>query len=174
MSRNQRRNRRNKSGTGQTANRNPNRGHSEDRSTGAVLYRSSTETKSSLKTTELIAYAAAVLAVIMTALAVDADREGGNDPFGAESAIRYITYLTIGYLIARGLAKSGSHEIRVRPDTHLADDDASRAPVAHDPATVMDDEDGDQPDGDVEPVDTRAVPSDETQRAGTAQAGAKQ
>jgi hypothetical protein len=30
--------------------------------------------------------------------------------FGADHAWRYITYLTIGYMISRGLAKSGSRE----------------------------------------------------------------
>ena len=109
MSRNKRRNRRNTSGGKSAANR---RGQDavESRSADAVVLRSSSETKSSLKTTELIAYAAAVLAVVMTALAVDGDAEGRNDPFGAEEAIRYITYLTIGYMVARGLAKSGSRD----------------------------------------------------------------
>jgi hypothetical protein len=54
-------------------------------------------------------YIAAVVAVIITALVVGDDvRGGGGDPFGAEQAIRYITFLTIGYMLARGLAKAGS------------------------------------------------------------------
>ena len=74
--------------------------------------RSSTETKSATKTTELIAYAAAVLAVALTAMIVGDGDDGGStsDPFSANDALRYITYLTIGYMIARGLAKSGSRE----------------------------------------------------------------
>jgi nucleoside recognition membrane protein YjiH len=71
--------------------------------------RLSTETKASTKTTELIVYVLAVLAVIITAYAVG-DDNGGADPFGAEHAIRYITFLTIGYMVARGLAKSGSRD----------------------------------------------------------------
>jgi hypothetical protein len=71
--------------------------------------RLSTETKASTKTTELIVYVLAVLAVIITAYAVG-DDNGGTDPFGAEHAIRYITFLTIGYMVARGLAKSGSRD----------------------------------------------------------------
>jgi len=69
-------------------------------------------TKASTKTTELIAYAAAVLAVVITALLVGDHDAGGRsaDPFSANDALRYITYLTIGYMIARGLAKSGSHD----------------------------------------------------------------
>jgi hypothetical protein len=72
--------------------------------------RLTTETKSAIKTTELLAYLGAVLAVIITALAVGQGNDGGADPFSALDAIRYISYLTIGYMIARGLAKSGSRD----------------------------------------------------------------
>jgi hypothetical protein len=41
------------------------------------------------------------------------------DPFSALDAIRYISYLTIGYMVARGLAKSGSRE-------HYFDDSDAR------------------------------------------------
>ncbi len=72
--------------------------------------RLTTETKASVKTTELIVYVGAVIAVIITAYAVGANGHGGPDPFSALDAIRYITYLTIGYMIARGLAKAGSRD----------------------------------------------------------------
>ena len=72
--------------------------------------RLTTETKASTKTTELIAYVAAVLAVIVTAFVVGDNGQGSADPFSASEALRYITYLTIGYMIARGLAKSGSRD----------------------------------------------------------------
>ncbi|GAA2724384.1 hypothetical protein [Cellulomonas aerilata] len=72
--------------------------------------RLSTETKASTKTTELYLYVAAVLAVVITALVVGNGEGGGEDPFGAEQALRYITFLTIGYMVARGLAKSGSRD----------------------------------------------------------------
>ena len=68
----------------------------------------STETRPAAKTTELVAYVAAVLAVALTALFVGDGGDGGTDPFSAEQALRYITFLTIGYMIARGLAKSGT------------------------------------------------------------------
>lgn len=68
----------------------------------------STETKASIKTSELMAYIGAVVAVIVTAIVVGQGDNGGTDPFGALDAIRYISYLTIGYMVARGLAKSGS------------------------------------------------------------------
>lgn len=67
-----------------------------------------TETRPARKTTELIAYVAAVLAVVVTAFVVGDDGENTVDPFSAEQALRYITFLTIGYMIARGLAKSGT------------------------------------------------------------------
>ena len=70
--------------------------------------RLTTETRPAARTTELIAYVAAVLAVALTALFVGDGGDGGADPFSAEQALRYITFLTIGYMVARGLAKSGS------------------------------------------------------------------
>jgi hypothetical protein len=64
----------------------------------------STETKSAYKTTELIVYVVAVLGVLIaSALVTDAS-------FGADHAWRYVTYLTVGYMISRGLAKAGSRE----------------------------------------------------------------
>lgn len=68
------------------------------------------ETRPARKTTELIAYVAAVLAVVVTAFVVGNDGENTADPFSAEQALRYITFLTIGYMIARGLAKAGSRD----------------------------------------------------------------
>ena len=41
----------------------------------------------------------------VTAFVVNDDGENTADPF---SALRYITFLTIGYMIARGLAKSAA------------------------------------------------------------------
>ncbi len=68
-----------------------------------------TETRPAFKTTEFMVYIAAVVAVVITALLVGDDTRGGvGDPFGAEQAIRYITFLTIGYMVARGLAKACS------------------------------------------------------------------
>jgi len=70
--------------------------------------RLTTETGPATKTTELMAYIGAVLAVAIAALLVGDGGDGGTDPFSAEQALRYITFLTIGYMIARGLAKSGT------------------------------------------------------------------
>ncbi|SDS56075.1 hypothetical protein SAMN04488543_1961 [Friedmanniella luteola] len=74
--------------------------------------RLSTETKNATKTTELIAFVLAVVAVVVTANLYDGSGDGtGGDPFGATTAIRYVVYLTIAYMLARGLAKSGSREV---------------------------------------------------------------
>ncbi len=71
--------------------------------------RLSTETKNATKTTEFFAFIAAVLAVVVTANLYDGNGTDG-DPFGATTAMRYVVYLTVAYLLARGLAKSGSRE----------------------------------------------------------------
>ena len=68
--------------------------------------RISTETKASFKTSELAVYIFAVLGVLIASLMVD---EGSSD-FGAQEAWFYVSLLTIGYMISRGLAKSGTRE----------------------------------------------------------------
>ncbi len=77
--------------------------------------RVTTETKSSFKTTELIFYILSVVGVLIASKTVGTDDStpaGVNhiDYFRADRAWLYITLLTIGYLISRGLAKSGSRE----------------------------------------------------------------
>lgn len=71
--------------------------------------RLATETKNSTKTTEFFAFVAVAVAIIVTANLYDGNGTDG-DPFGATTAVRYLVYLTIGYMLARGLAKSGSRE----------------------------------------------------------------
>ena len=70
----------------------------------AEARRISTETKASFKTSELVAYVAAVIAVLIASAIVD------TSDFGPQEAWRYVTFLTIGYMVSRGLAKSGSRE----------------------------------------------------------------
>ena len=74
--------------------------------------RISTETKSSYKTTELIAYVVAVAGVLIASAMADEASD-----FGTQEAWFYITLLTIGYMVSRGLAKAGSRD--------FYDDDAS-------------------------------------------------
>ena len=69
----------------------------------------STETKASFKTTELMLYIAAVAGVLI-ASAVVGTTNAHADYFRADKAWFYIVLLTIGYLVSRGLAKSGSRE----------------------------------------------------------------
>jgi hypothetical protein len=64
-----------------------------------------TETKAAFKTTELIVYVLAVAGVLIASAIVD-------QSFGADPAWRYVTFLTVGYMISRGLAKSGSRNPR--------------------------------------------------------------
>lgn len=84
-------------------------GRSRDRATGGgeVARRRSTETKAAFKTTELIAYVAAVAGVLIAAMIIDENDAGG---LGARQAWLYVTILTVGYMVSRGLAKSGSRE----------------------------------------------------------------
>jgi hypothetical protein len=69
--------------------------------------RLSTETKASFKTTEFFAYLAAVVGVLIAAGVVDEANAGG---FGANQAWLYVTILSVGYMVSRGLAKAGSRE----------------------------------------------------------------
>jgi hypothetical protein len=62
----------------------------------------STETKNFSKTSEFFVYVIAVAAVLIASLVVDG--------FNATEGWMFFTYLTIGYMISRGLAKAGSRE----------------------------------------------------------------
>ncbi len=66
--------------------------------------RVSSETKASFKTSELVAYVVVAIMVLVAAAVVDVR------DFGAQEAWFYVTLLTIGYMISRGLAKSGSRD----------------------------------------------------------------
>ena len=70
--------------------------------------RLTTETKSAFKTTELIVFVLSVLGVLIAAAVTDNGDDGQG--FGAGSAWLYVTLLSIGYMISRGLAKAGSRE----------------------------------------------------------------
>ena len=66
--------------------------------------RLSTETKASVKTSELIAYVVVAIGVLIASAMVD------KSDFGAQEAWFYVSLLTIGYMVSRGLAKSGSRD----------------------------------------------------------------
>ena len=70
--------------------------------------RQSTETKASFKTSELAAYIVVFIGILIAANVIEGD--GGDDFFAADKAWLYITILTFGYMVSRGLAKSGSRD----------------------------------------------------------------
>jgi hypothetical protein len=69
--------------------------------------RRSTETKSSYKTTKLIAFVAAAVGVLIATAMVDQADAGG---LGARQGRTLVAGLAIGYMVSRGRAKSGSRE----------------------------------------------------------------
>lgn len=69
----------------------------------------STETEASFKTTEFIAYLA-VLAGLFVAGAVTKASTNSPDVLRAPQVWLYAVIVTVGYLVSRGLAKSGSRE----------------------------------------------------------------
>jgi hypothetical protein len=78
-----------------------------DSRVGAV--RQTDETKAAFKTTEFFAYIA-VLAGILIAGLVTSAGDGHDDRLGASGVWLYVTILTLGYMLSRGLAKSGSRD----------------------------------------------------------------
>lgn len=72
----------------------------------------SAETKASFKTTELIFFLVMALGIIITASVIGNGGGNGADHFDALQATQLLTVLTIGYMIARGIAKAGSRQPR--------------------------------------------------------------
>ncbi|HEY0716830.1 MAG TPA: hypothetical protein VGD68_04380 [Streptosporangiaceae bacterium] len=68
-----------------------------------------TETRPSFKTTEFWIYIAAVVAVLIASDLVGSTAHHA-DYFRADRAWLYIVVLTVGYLLSRGFAKSGSKQ----------------------------------------------------------------
>jgi hypothetical protein len=65
------------------------------------------ETKPSLKSTEFWIYLASVGAVLLASYLVGKN-SSGVDVFRADRAWSFITLLTVGYVVSRGIAKAGS------------------------------------------------------------------
>jgi hypothetical protein len=65
------------------------------------------ETKAAFKTTEFIAYVVAVIGVLIASFAVGTT-DAHEDYFRADRAWFLVVLLSIGYMVSRGLAKSGS------------------------------------------------------------------
>ena len=68
----------------------------------AVDRERSTETKTSTKTSEFFVYLLAAAAILIASFVVDG--------FNATEGWMFFTFLSIGYMVSRGLAKSGSRE----------------------------------------------------------------
>ena len=71
--------------------------------------RRSSETKASFKTTELLVFIAAVVGVLVGSYLVKTTGAHA-DYFRADKAWFYIVLLSLGYMVSRGLAKSGSRQ----------------------------------------------------------------
>ena len=72
-----------------------------------VPTRRSNETKAAFKTTEFIVYVVAVIGVLIASFVVSTT-DAHKDYFCADRAWFYVVLLSIGYMVSRGLAKSGS------------------------------------------------------------------
>jgi hypothetical protein len=82
--------------------------HDRSRPSG-VLRRLATETKAAFKTTEFYAFLAVLAGLLLAGNAIEG-KDGGADYFAADKVWLYVTLLTVGYMISRGLAKAGSRE----------------------------------------------------------------
>ena len=76
---------------------------------GSAIRRLSTETKVSYKTTEFVAYLVVLVGILIAGNSIEG-KEGGDDYFAGDKVWLYATILTVGYMVSRGLAKSGSRE----------------------------------------------------------------
>jgi hypothetical protein len=69
------------------------------------VVRRTDETKPAFKTTEFIAYIAILAGVFIAGLLI---KGGDTDEFKSPTVWLYAVILTFGYLLSRGIAKSGS------------------------------------------------------------------
>ncbi len=69
------------------------------------------ETKAAIKSTEFYAYLATFAGILIAAQVIsdgDSGTGASGDVFNANRAWLYLTILTVGYMVSRGLAKTGS------------------------------------------------------------------
>ena len=72
-----------------------------------VATRRGDETKAFYKTTEFMVFIVATAGVLLASYLVQAT-DGRGDYFLADKAWLYVVILSVGYMVSRGLAKSGS------------------------------------------------------------------
>jgi hypothetical protein len=73
------------------------------------IRRLTTETKQFFKTSEWWTYLIVLIAILIAGNSIEGE-EGGADVFPADEVWLFVTILTVGYLISRGLSKSGSRD----------------------------------------------------------------
>ena len=89
----------------------------------SLARRLTTETKQAFKTTEFWAMVGVIVAILIAAALIKGgDTAPGTDEFIARQAWLYVAIVAVGYMISRGLAKSGSRE----PYTEERDSDDDR------------------------------------------------
>lgn len=76
---------------------------------GGAARRLATETKQAFKTSEFWAYVLVFILILIAGNSIEGN-DGGVDFFNADHVWLYITILTFGYMLSRGLAKSGSRD----------------------------------------------------------------
>jgi hypothetical protein len=95
--------------TARTADATRARSDGTERTQRNYAVRTWTETKSAFKTTEFVAFVAVVAGILIAGLATKAGIHH-RDVLPASQAWLYVVIVTAGYMISRGLAKSGSRE----------------------------------------------------------------
>jgi hypothetical protein len=79
-------------------------------SRGSAIRRFSTETKQAFKTTEFWAMVVVIVGILVAAASIKGGDTSGTDEFIAKQAWLYVAIVAVGYMVSRGLAKSGSRE----------------------------------------------------------------
>ena len=77
---------------------------------GDRVRRLTTETKQAFKTTEFWAMVGVIVAILVSAAAINGGDTNGTDEFIARQAWLYVAIVAGAYLISRGLAKAGSRD----------------------------------------------------------------
>lgn len=76
-----------------------------------TVRRLATETKQAFKTTEFWAMVVVIVGILVAAASIKGgDTAPGTDEFIAKQAWLYVAIVAVGYMVSRGLAKSGSRE----------------------------------------------------------------
>ncbi len=98
-----------------------------------LLMRLSSETKHSLKTTEFWAMVAVVAGILVASWVVGQGEGNGNsaiDAFPAQRAWLYVAIVAVGYMVSRGLSKSGSRDHYWSDGSDIPGRDDADAPMS--------------------------------------------